>query len=119
MKGGETMITTTDMNKEHALCASVVGRICNTKIPGSEMTLKKGTSKRLARTKQWGMVSCVEGEIWITQEHDLKDYVLGPGDAFFITLPGVVVVQALRDSRVEIMSSLQRSSYAGRSPVFH
>ncbi len=113
------MITRTNMNTQHNLTPSVAVRICNEKNPGYEITLEKGASKSITGVKQWDMVICLEGEIWITQEHDLKDYVLGPGDAFFITLPGIVVVQAFKDSRVEIMSSLKCTSYAGKYPVFH
>ncbi len=113
------MMTIVNMNTENNPARSLTGRICNEKNPGHEMALKKGALKRLSGVKKWDMVICLEGEIWITQEHDLKDYVLCPGDEFFITLPGTVVMQALRDTRVEVMSSLKGTSYSGKYPVFH
>lgn len=113
------MMAITDLNTRNDLSRSLGGKICNEKIPGCEITLEKGTSKRLKGIKQWGLVTCLEGEVWITQEHDLRDYILGPGDVFFITLPGNVVMQALRNSRIEILKSLKCTSYTGRRPVFH
>jgi len=113
------MMAITDVNTKNNLSQSMRGRICNERVPGCEIALEKGASKRLTGIRQWGLVTCREGEIWITQEHDLKDYVLGPGDAFFITLPGNIVVQALKDSRIEILKSLKCTPYAGKFPVFH
>jgi hypothetical protein len=113
------MMNITDVNRQNNLSGLLTGRVCNERNPGHEIALKKGTLKRLFGVKKWDLVICLEGEIWITQEHDLKDYVLCPGDEFFITLPGIVVMQALQDARVEVMSSLKGTSYSGKYPVFH
>ena len=117
--GESAMMRITNANAQNGLSRPLTGRICNERDPGYEMTLKKGALKRLSGVKKWDLVICLEGEIWITQEHDLIDYVLCPGDEFFIMLPGVVVMQALQDARVEIMSSLKGTSYSGRYPIFH
>lgn len=37
----------------------------------------------------------VEGLLWITQEGDPTDYLVGPGESFVVTRPGRVVVQSL------------------------
>jgi hypothetical protein len=45
------------------------------------------------------VISCISGSLWITQQNDLKDYVLDAGQKFWITKPGTVVVQALENSK--------------------
>ena len=51
------------------------------------------------------VINCVQGIIWITQEGDLEDHVLMPGEQFEATKPGLVVVEALRDARLRITRS--------------
>ena len=51
-------------------------------------------------------VVCHQGQVWITQEKDLQDYVLAPGEIFILTLPGRAVVLALEASRIEIIDNL-------------
>ncbi|MBK6981319.1 MAG: DUF2917 domain-containing protein [Betaproteobacteria bacterium] len=36
-----------------------------------------------------------EGTVWITQEGERRDFVVGPGDAFLVTRPGRTLVQAM------------------------
>jgi Protein of unknown function (DUF2917) len=117
--GGSAMTPITNVNTQNNLYQPLTGRICNERDPGYEIALKKGALKRLSGVKKWDLLICLEGEIWVTQEHDLKDYVLCPGDELFITLPGIVVIQALRDARVEVTSYLKGTSYSGKYPVFH
>jgi len=52
------------------------------------------------------VINCVQGIIWITQEGDLEDHVLMPGEQFEATRPGLVVVEALRDARLRITRSM-------------
>jgi hypothetical protein len=42
-------------------------------------------------------IACLQGRLWVTQEGDLNDYVIYPGESFWVTRPGTVVVQALED----------------------
>lgn len=112
-------MTTTIYEKRNNFSRSMLGQICNEKVSGEEIILKRGNLKRLTGVRQGDMVRCLEGEVWVTQELDIKDYVFGPGGGIFITLPGVVVVQALKDSRIEMVSPLKTTSYRGKYPVFH
>ncbi len=65
------------------------------------------TDIRLAKYKTWSIegdrrgdvINCLNGLLWITQEGDLKDYVLEAGRDFWVTKPGTVVLQALDDSQ--------------------
>jgi quercetin dioxygenase-like cupin family protein len=47
-------------------------------------------------------VVCVEGEIWITQEHDGRDLLLSAGESLRLSRNGRTVIQALRGSRVAV-----------------
>ena len=73
---------------------------------------------RLNGDNRWRMVICVRGEIWITQECDIEDYVLTAGDIFVITRPGSVLVEGLYDAVVEFTPSLKHAPYRGGFKFF-
>jgi Protein of unknown function (DUF2917) len=50
------------------------------------------------------LVRCLEGVVWITQDSDRADHVVGAGGAFRVDRDGAVVVQATRAARVAIES---------------
>ena len=74
---------------------------------------------RLDGDNRWRMIVCVSGEIWITQERDVRDYVLTAGQMFIVTQRGNVLIEALCDASVEITPSLEDRPYRGDYPVFH
>jgi hypothetical protein len=84
----------------------------------TEVRLHGGELWRIDGNSRWRMVICLEGEIWVTQERDLKDYVLGAGETFLITQPGLVLVQALQESCIQVTPSLETIPYAGNWVVF-
>jgi hypothetical protein len=45
-------------------------------------------------------IVCLRGEIWLTQDGDLRDVVLSAGDRFTLDSNGVALVSALRASSV-------------------
>lgn len=45
------------------------------------------------------MLTCGEGQLWLTREGDARDHVLSAGDSVSLVSAGHVVVQALRPSR--------------------
>lgn len=61
---------------------------------GARINLSRG---RLIRVQDGGgfRIHCYSGELWITQERDLRDIVLQPGDAFILDRPGLTLVAAL------------------------
>ena len=73
-----------------------------------------------ARGDQRGrVIICRRGVIWITQERDVVDYVLQEGEIFIVTLPGLVLVQALEPASVTIVTpSLRARPYAGKYRTF-
>jgi hypothetical protein len=68
---------------------------------------------RLDGDNRWRMIICVRGEIWVTQERDVRDYVLTAGDMLLVTQRGRVLIGALCDASVEITPSLQNAPYRG------
>jgi hypothetical protein len=50
------------------------------------------------------LVRCVEGLVWITQDGDRADHIVGAGDSFRVDRDGSVIVQATRPARVAIES---------------
>ena len=65
----------------------------------SEVTLAKHKLWSIEGDRRGDVINCVNGTLWITQEGDLKDYVVEAGKNFWVTRQGQVVVQALQDSQ--------------------
>jgi hypothetical protein len=89
----------------------------------TKVNLHTPTDISLAKYQLWNLVgdrrgdriSCIRGSLWITQEGDLKDYVLDAGQNFWVARPGTVVVQALQNSQFkynlnELDSRIERNS---------
>jgi len=58
-------------------------------------------------------VRVASGEVWITRERDLEDYVLAAPDAFDSTWKGKLVVYALSPARLEVKPLVRRAFHAG------
>lgn len=65
----------------------------------SEVTLAKHKLWSIEGDRRGDVIGCVNGSLWITQQGDLKDYVVESGKSFWVTRPGTVVVQALEDAQ--------------------
>jgi hypothetical protein len=74
-----------------------------------------------ARGDQRGRILlCQRGVVWITQERDVSDYLLQAGEAFIVTLPGLVLATALEPASVTVVTpGIRASRYAGAYPPFH
>jgi hypothetical protein len=55
-------------------------------------------------------ILCRSGSCWITQEGDLKDYLLENKRNFTIHRDGLVVVQALTDTEIVVSPEIERDS---------
>ena len=84
------------------------------------------TDYTLAKYKLWSIegdrrgdvISCLNGRLWITQEGDLKDYVLEAGKDFWVTRPGLVVVQALENAQFKYsLNELQSHIEINPQPI--
>jgi hypothetical protein len=50
-------------------------------------------------------VVCEQGIIWLTQSNDFKDYMLKPGDRMVVSKKSTVLIEALSEARLSIVSS--------------
>lgn len=50
-------------------------------------------------------LTCLAGELWLTRDGDIEDYILGPGQSFVLRRGDQAAVQALRPSRVRLIAS--------------
>jgi hypothetical protein len=47
----------------------------------------------------------VEGSVWLTLDHDLRDVFLGPGKSFVVDRDGVTLLHALAPTRLLVESA--------------
>ena len=66
----------------------------------SEEGLAKGQLRRLPARDM--SVLCLAGELWITRDGDIEDYLLGPGQQMTIGRHDQAAVQALQASRFRL-----------------
>jgi hypothetical protein len=64
------------------------------------------------RGLELALVRVRRGGIWLTQHHDVRDYLLYAGDEVRIDNAGTVVMQALADAEVDLVRPR-----AGRGPL--
>ena len=58
------------------------------------------------------IVSCLDGEIWITQSGDLNDHLILPGMSFTVSCKGKVVMVALNSATLMFNSVTQNNDMA-------
>ncbi len=79
------------------------------------LDLEAGALKRAPGDQRWRVIICRRGVVWITQKRDAVDYLLREGELFIVTLPGLVLVQALEPSSVTVImpSTQERPGWSG------
>jgi hypothetical protein len=98
----------------------------------SKVNLHSQTDVSLSKYQLWNIegdrrgdvISCINGSLWVTQEGDLKDYVLDAGQNFWVTRSGTVVVQALQNAQFnynlnELVSHLESNSQPVTRPMHY
>ena len=56
-----------------------------------------------------GKIVCVSGKLWVTQENDSRDIILGPGQVFTIDRRGLTLIHATQRSVVRVQNVGQSS----------
>jgi hypothetical protein len=60
-----------------------------------ELRLDSHEVRKLGGNQCGTQILSVNSVLWVTQDGDLQDYVLCPGDRFTVTQPGPVVIQGM------------------------
>ena len=105
-KKEDTMMET-DTNHLHCDREAMTFTFSNLGTPDATIDLAAGQCWRINGNCCRQAIICHEGQVWITQAHDVKDYVMEKGDAFVITMRGQVLVQALTYSRIGYVENLK------------
>ncbi len=71
-----------------------------TRITGGDEILAKGRLQVLPARNQ--RVLCLSGELWLTRDGDIEDYILGPGQQLVVRAGDRATVQALQPSRFRL-----------------
>lgn len=50
-------------------------------------------------------IVCEKGLLWVTRAGDPEDHLLKPGDSFIANKGGKVVIEAIRESQVRLVSA--------------
>ena len=79
----------------------------------STLALREGELLVLRKARD-GVVLVLDGEVWITQEGDPCDHVLGPGGCLRIAVAGAVIVHACCDSDVTLLPRAAPRPVSGR-----
>ncbi len=61
-------------------------------------------------------LKCLRGRLWITQDGDREDRVIGSGEALVLNRPGLSLVTALSDPALLVV---QPGSVIARQPLRH
>lgn len=56
-------------------------------------------------------IICTYGALWVTQQGDVKDYVLLPGQHFTCNHPETVLVQAVPDASLRLIPPVQHAHH--------
>ena len=74
--------------------------------------LKKKELVAIERDARGLTVSCLDGEIWLTQSGDLNDHLILPGMSFTVSCKGKVVMIALNSATLMFDSVTQNNGMA-------
>jgi hypothetical protein len=94
----------------------------------TKANVKTNTDIFLAKHKHWNIegdrrsdvISCFDGTLWITQNGDMKDYILEAGQNFWVTKSGTVVVQALENAHFKYsLTELDSHIETNTQPIQH
>jgi len=57
------------------------------------------------------------GDLWITQEGDLKDHIVNTGESFAVSRSGVTYITAMSEAGVSVMEKCQESEVASAAAI--
>ena len=75
--------------------------------PGQVVTLDDAVGTRIVTRV---------GTVWVTEEGEERDYVVGPGDQLVVARPGRTLVQALKPSWISLADGVAAANDSGENP---
>ncbi|MBC2711301.1 MAG: DUF2917 domain-containing protein [Desulfosarcina sp.] len=107
------------MNHQLLDAGSIMGAekrffLSNLSTPDTVVDLAAGQGWSLKGKRRIDTLFCLQGTVWVTQECDIRDYVLHEGDAFLVTLPGLVLVRAFKPARIGYSEHFNTVPFKGR-----
>ena len=82
-----------------------------------EVQMPRNSLLRVEGVSRGTKIYCRCGLCWITQEGDLKDYLLESERDFIVHRDGLIVVKALTDTEIAVSS--EKEKYSGSSSNIH
>lgn len=76
-------------------------------IETSRIGLEEGQTLPLVDANHYS-VACHDGRVWITQDDELKDIVLSPGETMEITHSGTTVVNACKSAVIRVLPPVKQ-----------
>jgi hypothetical protein len=73
------------------------------------MQLARGAFARIRDAKGL-LVQVHDGELWLTQDGDSRDYLVGTGESFRVQRGGLMLAYALRSSSVSLIAPMPSRS---------
>jgi len=74
--------------------------------------LKKKELVAIEKNAKGMTVSCLDGEIWLTQSGDINDHLILPGKSFTVSCKGKIVLVALNSATLMLISVTQNKGMA-------
>lgn len=66
--------------------------------------LPQGATLRIVNGAE-RVVAVFQGQVWITQDNDPRDFFLGAGESLALDQPGLTVVQAFEDTQLMLLDA--------------
>jgi hypothetical protein len=81
----------------------------------TDVQMPRNSFLRVEGDSRGTKILCRSGSCWITQEGDLKDYLLESERDFTVHRDGLIVVQALTDTKIAVSSEKEKHSVCSPS----
>jgi hypothetical protein len=86
----------------------------------TDITLAKYGLWTTEGDRRGDVVRCMIGTLWVTQEGDMKDYILDHDQDFWVTRPGTVIIQALENAQFKYsLNELQNHIETNTQPIHY
>jgi hypothetical protein len=86
----------------------------------TDITLNKYGLWTMEGDRRGDVISCTNGTIWVTQEGDMRDYILDRGQDFWVTRRGTLILQALENAQFKYsLNELQSHIEPNAQPIHY